>query len=223
MIVLIPLKLTNGEIKKSCPKMDVETHIFDPDGDVTLQLFRHPEKEESCSDDSGSPSWVPSPPPGLLDISLFRARHERADDEPVNQEPSELAAEPAAEDERTDRSSQDGNAVTSVAENIDEVEEDEAYPLGQPVHMIVSSKHLILVSHYFKAMLHSKDGKFEEAKILRSESKITISLPRQRSRRLYRPSEHDTWIYEEGATKSQLRILDQDHNPGREASDAGSN
>lgn len=92
MIVLIPLKLTNGEIKKSCPKMDVETHIFDPDGDVTLQLFRHPEKEESCFDDSDSPSWVPSSPPGLLDISLFRARHERADDEPVNQEPSELAA-----------------------------------------------------------------------------------------------------------------------------------
>jgi hypothetical protein len=43
--------------------------------------------------------------------------------------------------------------------------------------MIVSSKHLILVLDYFKAMLHSKDGKFEEARILRSEGKITIPLP----------------------------------------------
>ncbi len=147
---------------------------------MTLHRFRHPEKEdESNSVELDFLSWLrkKADSPAPANDSALEAEPVLSDDELVEQEPPELVEEPAIRHDRAEWSPQEGNAATAVAENIDELDDDEAYSLGQPVHMIVSSKHLIKVSDSFKAMLRSKYGKFEGVEILRSQGRITVTLP----------------------------------------------
>ncbi|CZR60537.1 uncharacterized protein PAC_10433 [Phialocephala subalpina] len=127
---------------------DIESHIFDPCGDVLLKLTRHCEKEEINEPDSESSSIA-------------------GDEEDPDTFPGS-----------DNVSTQEGPTMDLDQNNNDATALDAGYSavlLNQPVHMRVSSRHLMLASPVFAAMLDR--NKFKEGVTLHSEGSVDIELP----------------------------------------------
>jgi len=141
--------------------MGTEVHTFDPDGDLLFILSR-PVIDDSDSDDSDSKGEPP------------------ADDTTHTPTGSEVQRD--AIDGAMELASPEGEAGEEAAgtladlcgqpENDPECEEKEPDVV---VHMLVSSKHLMLASPVFKAMLQHNN--FKEGKKLTSAGKVEVPLP----------------------------------------------
>lgn len=126
----------------------IESYNFDPKGDVLLKLTRQYEKEELDGPDSESSSIA-------------------GDDEDPDTFPGSDNVS-AQEDATMDETA---NLDTETTSNT----EQSIILLNQPVHMRVSSRHLMLASRVFGAMLD--ECKFKEGTTLHSEGSVEIELP----------------------------------------------
>lgn len=148
--------------------MATETLIFDPDGDLLFELTRvprdDPEDNSSSEDDS---------------ISLSTEREIREDEEEENGEfQGDVAVTPESNGvdvvNEVDSTSDESQDLALYASH----EEDTLSQGKGPhtlVHMLVSSKHLMLASPVFKAML--QPGSFEEGRKLSAAGKVEVPLP----------------------------------------------
>lgn len=128
------------------PRPTIESHEFDPKGDVLLKLTRHCEKEELHEPDSEASSILGQ------------------DEEDPDTFPG------------SDNVSAQEDAVMDGEDTVlDTEKKSEAEQLKQPVHMRVSSRHLMLASRVFGAMLD--DSKFREGATLHAEGSVEIELP----------------------------------------------
>jgi hypothetical protein len=125
--------------------MTLELHIIDPDGDLLLLLSRPVKKKSELSESSD------------------------ADENPVSDVPhaeNKSYVGRAASNAAT----QDGSSDTLLGSETEDA--------GEPdidVHMRVSSKHMMLASPVFKAMLHR--GNFKEGRELDFTGSVSIPLP----------------------------------------------
>lgn len=129
-------------------RLEIESHIFDPQGDVLLKLTRGCEKEELNEPDSESSSIVgeeedPDTFPGSDNVST--------------------QGDPTIDLDHSNNEAPVSEAGQSVV------------LLNQTVHMRVSSRHLMLASPVFAAMLDR--NKFKEGVTLHSEGSVEIELP----------------------------------------------
>lgn len=128
--------------------LEIESHTFDPQGDVLLKLTRRCEKEELNEPDSESTSIA-------------------GDEEDPDTFPG------------SDNVSTQEGPTMDLDHNNNETTASEAGQcvvlLNQTVHMQVSSRHLMLASPVFAAMLDR--NKFKEGVTLHSEGSVEIELP----------------------------------------------
>ena len=133
----------------SVATMEVEVHEFDPEGDLFLLFTRQPLGEEGDNFDQVE--------------SIL----------PENTKPRPLIAEVLVGDSE--------DSVTTVAtppiepELIENDFPEAEIELPAEVRLLVSSRHMRLVSPVFKAMLQS--GNFKEGRELSSAGKVEVSLP----------------------------------------------
>lgn len=148
--------------------MATETLIFDPDGDLLFILSRvprdDPEDDSSSEDDS---------------ISLSTESEIREDEEEESDESqADVAVPPESngvdEVNEVDSTSDESQDLVLYASR-----EEDTFSQGKGphtlVHMLVSSKHLMLASPAFKAML--QPSTFEEGRKLSAAGKVEVPLP----------------------------------------------
>ncbi|KAE8453983.1 hypothetical protein EG329_007759 [Mollisiaceae sp. DMI_Dod_QoI] len=131
-----------------------EVHTFDPDGDLILQLIRTPEKERDPVADEQRKDGEDA------NLNVVEGQEQAAGDAPHANDGTE--EHKPAEDSKTETLS-------------DDPERPSLEEIGANVDMIVSSRHLMLASPVFKAMLRL-DG-FKEGHKLESAGKAEIPLP----------------------------------------------
>lgn len=130
------------------PRPAIESYTFDPKGDVLFKLTRRYEREKLDEPDSESSSIA-------------------GDDEDPDTFPGSdnvTVQEDATMDENA-----------SIRTNKTSITEQSIILLNQPVHMRVSSRHLMLASRVFDAMLD--ECKFKEGATLHSKGSVDIELP----------------------------------------------
>ncbi|KAL5346669.1 hypothetical protein ACLOAV_008376 [Pseudogymnoascus australis] len=145
-----------------------DLHIFDPNGDILLQLHN----ESQDLDLAPEEELVPTEP----------APKEPAPEEPAPEEPA--PEEPAPEEEQVAqddtslfkfRRGEEPLDMLSIACGSRVPQSEGGEPLTQKVYLRVSSKHLILASAMFRNMLSS--DKFSEGQGLHSKGSLIIRLP----------------------------------------------
>ncbi|PMD57216.1 uncharacterized protein K444DRAFT_632349 [Hyaloscypha bicolor E] len=136
--------------------MAVEFYTFDPDGDLLLILSRPPDDAES-EDGAGEEDTNNTPAGSPTDERIGEDAAESADTHPDTGASANSAGSPSLEVDPTP---------------------DEDEPDREPaivVHMLVSSKHMMLASPVFKAML--QHSRFKEGQKLSATGKAEIPLP----------------------------------------------
>ena len=131
----------------------VEHLEFDPEGDLLLVLLRYPSEEESDEQEENAPSTDPMV---------------------VDQPQSDTQPQEANEDQSEgseDVTTESKNSASDVSKDT----EDESSAPPSEIEMLVSSRHLMLSSPVFKAMLQHSN--FAEGKELQDSKKVTIPLP----------------------------------------------
>jgi hypothetical protein len=136
--------------------MAVEFYTFDPDGDLLLILSRPPDDAES-EDGAGEEDTNNTPAGSPTDERIGEDAAESADTHPDTGASANSAGSPSLKVDPTP---------------------DEDEPDREPaivVHMLVSSKHMMLASPVFKAML--QHSRFKEGQKLSATGKVEIPLP----------------------------------------------
>ncbi len=148
--------------------MAIETLVFDPDGDLLLILSRGP--REDPEDDSLSGD-------GSISLSADGVNHE--DEEEENDESQGDFAVPPESNGVDEVSEVDGTPDESPDLVLYASRKEDTFSQGKApdttVHMLVSSKHMMLASPVFKAMLQTST--FEEGRKLNAAGKVEVPLP----------------------------------------------
>ena len=152
--------------------MATETLIFDPDGDLLFILSRVP--KDNGGDDSEDYSLS-----GDDSISLSTEEEIDEDEEEENDDSQGSVAVPpeansVGEVDEVDSMSDEFQGLVLYASS----KEDTFFQGKGPdtlVHMLVSSKHMMLVSPVFKAMLQAST--FKEGQKLSAAGKVEVPLP----------------------------------------------
>ena len=138
--------------------MATEIHTFDPDGDLLLILSRPTPKE----------------PPSKCELSADGAIHTPTESEaPGNTE--EGATGTAAQEQSTGEEAAGSSAGSFSNPTLGGDDESEGRESDEVVNMLVSSKHMMLASPVFKAMLQRST--FKEGTKLSSAGKVEVPLP----------------------------------------------
>jgi len=135
--------------------MAAEFHTFDPDGDLLLILSRPPDDAES--EDGTGEEDTSNTPAGS----------------PTNEGIGEDAAESADTHPDTGASANSAGSPSPEADTTPDEDEPDREP-AVVVHMLVSSKHMMLASPVFKAML--QHSRFKEGQELSATGKVEIPL-----------------------------------------------
>jgi hypothetical protein len=135
--------------------MAAEFHTFDPDGDLLLILSRPPDDAES-EDETGEEDTSSTPAGSPTNEGIGEDAAESADTHPDTGAPANSAGSPSLEVDPTP----------------DEDEPDREAAIV--VHMLVSSKHMMLASPVFRAML--QHSRFKEGQELSATGKVEIPL-----------------------------------------------
>lgn len=143
--------------------MAVETHIFDPDGDLLLLLFRPPDEAsevssndsdelDSSADDGANPNGTETP---------------GGDEDVVTdvQDKADVIGDTSIFGDKRLNGLTNTNNSEEVAPELPDI----------AVHMLVSSKHMMLASPVFRAML--RPDTFKEGQTLQAAGKLEVSLP----------------------------------------------
>jgi hypothetical protein len=150
--------------------LKVELHEIDSNGDLLMQLFRNAgsedglqvgsedessEKDDNAENDVESDEDNGSDAGDQADVGMDVNFPEDDD-----METEDEAEESGSEDEDID---------------VDGTNSEASEPESQPVHIRVSSKHMIMASPVLRSML--EDGNFKEGEALRSNGSVEIPFP----------------------------------------------
>jgi len=143
-------------------KMTVESHTFDPDGDLLLLLSRPAEPTSTQSDEANDSTATDAVDTNGMDALEGNANAAAEGQTEATETPKDTETSPNA-------------PSTDPSNGLEDSEKAEAKEPDIEVHMLVSAKHMMLASPVFRAMLRLDN--FKEGKTLHSTGKVEVSLP----------------------------------------------
>lgn len=141
--------------------MAIELHTFDPKGDLLLILSKavvHDPESKTGAAVENTPTGSATP---------------EGDGDAVSTGSLATAVQAVADGENTGNETSEDTVIQGEIVESDATAEAEKPAIV--VHMLVSSKHMMLASPFFKAML--KGGVFKEGRKLKSNGKVEVPLP----------------------------------------------